>query len=496
MPGVARHVGLDVQKGAPAGKQQPGPPQVLPMHATPACGGQGAPASPPPTPVVLVTVVVVVAELELLPVGQQSCAQLKQSSPAVQFPSPHIAQTPQSPGQPAQFSPKIVSQRPLPQQAAQSSGQLWQFSTPVQLPSPHPTQTPQSSGHVMQFSLKIPSQEALPQQLPQSVAQLAQFSPKIVSHEALPQHAPQSPAHVLQFSAPLHMRSPQNGQDPQSDWQFMHVSPMPGLHDPSPQPWHVPFTQPAAHSQPFDVIPSQFVKPASHCWIWQAPVPHDSVACGRSQTTPQSPQSCSVWIDFSQPSSNWPLQFLKPELQVMLHMNEPHDAVPLMLAHVVPQLPQLRALLWRLASHPFAAVLSQLAKGALHEPIWHWPEAQAAPALGKLHWFGHVPQWSASVKRLTSHPSATPPLQLPKGTLQFWIVQAPATHAPTPFAGAQSEPHAPQLPRLVSRLASQPSLGMLLQSAQPGSHPTIWQVPVPHEVTAWERVQTVPQLVQ
>ena len=73
------------------------------MHATPACGGQGAPASPPPAPVVVV-VVVVALEL-LLPDGQQSWGQLRQSSPGEQTRSPHMMQTPQSPGQSRQLSP-------------------------------------------------------------------------------------------------------------------------------------------------------------------------------------------------------------------------------------------------------------------------------------------------------------------------------------------------------------------------------------------------------
>jgi hypothetical protein len=336
----------------------------------------------------------------------------------------------------------------------------------------------------------------LPQHEPQSPGQLPQFSPRAESHVALPQHVPQSPEQVEQFSAPLHIMSPQKAHMPQSDWQFMQLSPAAALHVPSPQPWRVPFTQPAAHSHPLEAMPSQLVKPTSHVTIWQAPVEHDSVALGRLQTTPQLPQSWSVLIDFSQPSPTWPLQSLKPALQLMLHVNAEHVAVPLMLAHVLPQLPQFCELVWRLASQPFAAWASQLANGALHEPIWQVPELHVAPAFWKLHWLGQLPQWSVSVLRLTSQPSATPPLQFAKGTLQLWMVHAPATQAPTPFAGEHAEPHAPQLARLVSRLASQPSLGLLLQSAQPGSHPTIWQLPVPHEVIACGRAQGTPHAVQ
>ena len=45
------------------------------------------------------------------------------------------------------------------------------------------------------------------------------------------------------------------------------------------------------------------------------------------------------------------------------------------LPHTVPHAPQLVALDSRSASHPLAALLSQLAKFALHDAIWQAPHA-------------------------------------------------------------------------------------------------------------------------
>jgi hypothetical protein len=62
-------------------------------------------------------------------------------------------------------------------------------------------------------------------------------------------------------------------------------------------------------SQPGDPA-EQSNQPGSQLVTVQVPVPQDSVACGRSQATLQSPQSTRVRMFFSQPLPRSPSQLL------------------------------------------------------------------------------------------------------------------------------------------------------------------------------------------
>jgi hypothetical protein len=111
---------------------------------------------------------------------------------------------------------------------------------------------------------------------------------------------------------------------------------------------------------------------------------------------------------------------------------------------VVPQAPQLVAVVCKLVSQPLAAFASQLPKPALHVDTWQLPELQLAAALARLHGLPHWPQCSAEFSR-SSQPSAALPLQLPKPLLQPLRLQVPVSHALVAFMYEQLTPQAPQL---------------------------------------------------
>jgi hypothetical protein len=134
------------------------------------------------------------------------------------------------------------------------------------------------------------------------------------------------------------------------------------------------------------------LKPGSHDTIWQVPLEHDSVACGRAQGTPQLPQFELVVVEVSQPSSMIMLQFLKPGLHVMPHVPPAQDGAPLLLEHTCPQPPQLPVLVDVFTSHPVESRKSQSAKLLLHDWIWQRPCEHTGVALGRLHVSLHAPQ--------------------------------------------------------------------------------------------------------
>jgi hypothetical protein len=93
------------------------------------------------------------------------------------------------------------------------------------------------------------------------------------------------------------------------------------------------------------------------------PAEQAAAALGSEQVLPQAPQ-CAVLLSrlVSQPSAGLPLQLPKPGLQLATAQVPPAQAgVPLATAQALPQPPQFETLLSTLVSHPFAALLSQLA---------------------------------------------------------------------------------------------------------------------------------------
>src|SRR5690349_13997883 len=70
-----------------------------------------------------------------------------------------------------------------------------------------------------------------------------------------------------------------------------------------------------AYSQPSDVMPFRFTKPALHDEMTQPPALHDDVACGSVQTWPHMPQLRGSVIRLK-PSSTVPLQSLSSVSQI------------------------------------------------------------------------------------------------------------------------------------------------------------------------------------
>jgi hypothetical protein len=90
-----------------------------------------------------------------------------------------------------------------------------------------------------------------------------------------------------------------------------------------------------------------------------------------------------------------------------------------------------------------------------------------------LHLLPHVPQLFTSVPTDVSQSVPGLPGQCAKPWLQLPTSHIPPVHAGVPLAVTQTIPHPPQLPVDVCVLTSQPSLGSLLQSANPGAHDVI-----------------------
>jgi hypothetical protein len=164
-------------------------------------------------------------------------------------------------------------------------------------------------------------------------------------------------------------------------------------------------------------VPSlpQSSKPALQPVTVQVPLEHDSVAFGMSQGMPQSPQSVSVRMFFSQPLFGSESQLLKPVEQtgvqplVVLQL-----VVPLAFVHASVQERQ-RAVVPSVDSQlPFA---SQSTAGAVHEVIWHVPVAQVSPEFGMSQPLPQVPQ-SVSVRVDVSQPLAALPSHWSQPALQ------------------------------------------------------------------------------
>ena len=91
------------------------------------------------------------------------------------------------------------------------------------------------------------------------------------------------------------------------------------------------------------------------------------------------PQSVSVLRLVSQPLFALPSQLPNPAAHVGTHTPPVQAVVPFALVHATPHEPQFDVVASEV-SQPFAMLLSQLAKPALHEPSWQIPELQRAVA--------------------------------------------------------------------------------------------------------------------
>lgn len=116
---------------------------------------------------------------------------------------------------------------------------------------------------------------------------------------------------------------------------------------------------------------------------------------------------------------------------------------------------ELGAELW-FNSHPLEELLSQLSKPVLQDASWQLRVVHEADALGIEQLTPQPPQLLRVFSGF-SHPLPLLPSQLAKPELQLEMRQVPLPHVVLEFARLQAEPQAPQLV-LVFRGASQPLL--------------------------------------
>jgi hypothetical protein len=165
------------------------------------------------------------------------------------------------------------------------------------------------------------------------------------------------------------------------------------------------------------------------------------------------------------------------------HAPPEHPPVPLAITQALPQRPQCAALLATLVSQPFVAFPSQSPKPASHAPSWHAPLAHTPAALGRAHAIAHPPQFAASLRVSTSHPSAAVLLQSLKPDAQPFKMHRPPLHALIALASAHPRLQAPQCVTLVERSCSHPSSRRPLQSPRFIAQ-LVTQRPAVHEPTA------------
>ena len=281
------------------------------------------------------------------------------------------------------------------------------------------------AGLLSQFpkpALQVPSVHVPATQLSEAFAKL----------QATP-HPPQSDSVVMFLSHPslgfpLQLAKP-------AEHTGAHA---PETHDVVP----LVFVHPAAHapqlvvvlsgaSHPLGARPSQLPKPAVHV-NEQVPPLHDDVAFGALQVVPQAPQLPTLVAVFvSQPFVGFPSQSRKVPLHTGVHVPLTQLVVPLGFVQPMPQTPQWVELVLVLVSQPFAGLLSQLPKPALHTGEQAPPEQLVVP-LAFVHGWPHPPQWDELVLVFASQPFDGLLSQFAKPALQVGM-QAPAVQTVVPF---------------------------------------------------------------
>ena len=212
--------------------------------------------------------------------------------------------------------------------------------------------------------------------------------------------------------------------------------------------------------------------PASQV-ITQRPALHAAIEfAGALHNIPQPPQCALLTlVSVSQPFIALPSQLANPALHAAPQTPNVHDAAPFAgTGHTVPHVPQLTGLVFVLTSQPFAKLLSQLPKPALHVPE-HKLIAQAdKPFAIAGHTRAHAPQLLRLVLRSTSQPSTLLRLQLPKPALHCSEQPPPAQVAAALAAAPHTRPQPPQFATLVRVSVSHPFITLPSQSPDGATH--------------------------
>jgi hypothetical protein len=239
---------------------------------------------------------------------------------------------------------------------------------------------------------------------------------------------------------------------------------------------------------------SQSAKPSLQRATAQREAMHADVPLGTAQARPQAPQCCVDDVVLaSQPLVALPSQSAKPAVQVSAQ-RPPVQAGTALSApmHTVPQAPQWETLVAVAVSQPLAALPSQSPKPAAHMATVHWPIVQAAVALARSQRVEHAPQRLLSLLRLASQPLLGSLSQSAKPAAQVYV-HAPAAHDAVALGrSAQAMPQPPQWAVLVWVLASQPLPGVLSQSANGAVHAPTAHTPLLHMAIALGTSQRLP----
>ena len=218
-------------------------------------------------------------------------------------------------------------------------------------------------------------------------------------------------------------------------------------------------------SQPLAALMSQLPKPPLHAMA-QLPALHDGVPFEPLHTLPQAPQfDALVCVFGSQPVTALISQSANPALHAMAQLPALHEGVPFEPLHALPHDPQFDALVLVFTSQPLAALMSQSAKPALHAMAHTLFEQEGVP-FELLQIVPQEPQFTALVLVFTSQPFAALMSQLAKPALHA-MAHVPLEHEGVPFVPLQTVPQAPQWVAFVFLFTSQPVCALLSQSAKP-----------------------------
>jgi hypothetical protein len=243
-------------------------------------------------------------------------------------------------------------------------------------------------------------------------------------------------------------------------------------------------------SQPSSATPLQSSNPASHPASEHTPAEHSAVPFGAEHTFPQPPQFwTSALVGCSQPVLASPSQSSNPASHTSAHAPDWHTAVPFgPLGQTLEHAPQWSVDVSRLASHPFAAWLSQSSNPASHWAIPQLIWVQAPVAFAGSHASPQKAQ-SVSVPRSVSQPFASllSQLALPAAHTR---AQVPVTHV---APGGHASPQPPQFWGSTEKAASQPFATSTSQLVKPGSHTSIAQIPATHAGVAFGTTHGFPQ---
>jgi hypothetical protein len=216
---------------------------------------------------------------------------------------------------------------------------------------------------------------------------------------------------------------------------------------------------------------SQFANVPLHAY------PHDPPAHARVEfegvphELPQRPQLfTSVAFDTSHPSVALPLQSTLPGLHAYVQRPLAQTGAEFGRdGHIVPQVPQFARSERRSTSQPSFALPLQLAKFGRQAASEHVPLPHVPMPLEYEHAMLHRPQCIGSAERFASQPFAALPSQSAYPALHEPIVQRKFVHAAVAFGSEQTVPQPPQFEGCVMSV-SQPLLDMPSQFAVPVGH--------------------------